>query len=85
MIDPLAPVPKPPRVVIPHVFATALDAVRTARPTPLPSPRPRLRDVAFVVTSRVDLARASEPTTFVAARRARTRDTQVMPAALAPQ
>jgi hypothetical protein len=82
VIDPLAPAPKPPRVVISHVFASALDAVRTAPQAPAPAPRPRLRDVAFVVTSKLDLARASEPGTFVAAKRARTSDTQVMPAAL---
>ena len=81
LIDPLAPAPRPPRVHLPHAFATALDAVRTAAPRP-PPPRARLRDVAFVVTSKVDLTQVSASTTFAAATRVRTRDTQVMPAAL---
>ena len=81
LVDPLAPAPRPPRMPLSAVFATALDAVRSA-PSTTPPPRVRLRDVAFVVTSAVDLARHGEPTTFAAAKLARTRDTQVMPAAL---
>ena len=81
LIDPLAPIPRPPRTTLTATLVSALAAARAAPPARAPV-SPKLRDLAFVVTSTTDLSRQGDATTFAAAKTARTAGTQVMPAPL---